>query len=177
MVGTIPKVKKEWDLSFDVKPTKEKESKSRSLVRVTTTTNDKGKDGDRIPALFLLPTRKIAACSVTDKRKNQCLISSVRIPVNKYTSVLVQQRLKNGRYVFSITINGKVQSNRATMAKGFQPKIYENAKVYSGDNFYEAPDAFMKNLDFSNYGKFPMFVYIGHSMSARNSVKPNAKYN
>ena len=53
-----------------------------------------------------------------------------------------------------MTINGKVQSNRATMAKGFEPKIYENAKVYSADNFGEAADAFMKNLEFSNYGKF-----------------------
>ena len=152
LVGTIPKVKREWDLSFDVKPM-DGTRRRASLVRVTTTDNDKGKLGDRIPAVFINRRLMIFVCSLKDSSKNSCIRSQVKLPKGKYSNVLVQQRKKNGRYVFSLTINGKAQVKRGIMKKNFVPPEYNNAKVWAADKFRDTANAYMKNLVFSNYGE------------------------
>ena len=161
MVGTIPKVKKEWDLTFDYKPMNADPKKITSIIRVTASNDNYGKDGDRIPGVFINSrSLQLTVCSVKDKSPNHC-IRTGKLVQGKYSSVRVKQRKnkKGDRYYFSIYVNGAMHKTRGVMTQKFVPKEYDNVKVWSGDKFYNPADAYIKNIVFKNFGEHPLSLY------------------
>ena len=154
VVGTVPKVGKEWSLSFDIKPLGVVPKNSASIVHLTANDKNCCDAGDRIPGVFMIRNRiQLLVCSDKDGKGNRC-IKSGKLTKGKYTSVLIQQRkTKKGRWVMTVTINGKVNKNRIVFKKDQEPKEYTNVKMYSADKWYPEANAFVKNLIFSTQGK------------------------
>uniref|UniRef100_A0A7M5V0H6 Uncharacterized protein n=1 Tax=Clytia hemisphaerica TaxID=252671 RepID=A0A7M5V0H6_9CNID len=150
IVGTIPKVNKEWSLSFDIKPLDVVKKASSSIVHLTASDKNCCAPGDRIPGVFMIRNRiELLVCSDKDGKGNRC-IKSGKLTKGKYSSVLIQQRkTKKGRYIMTVTINGKINKNRIVFSKDQEPKEYTDVKMYSADKWYQQANAFVKNLIFS----------------------------
>jgi len=115
--------------------------------------NSNGKDccteGTRIPMIKFRPSSTKLHISFAISGNGNRYFDSAAIPLNKYTTVVIQQRNQYGnKYRYSIDIDG-VEVYQIMNSK---PQEWTNAKMYLSSNFFEASNAIIKNLRFQNLG-------------------------
>ena len=71
--------------------------------------------------------------------------------MNKYTTVLIEQKKEGDKYTLTILIDGK-EFKKVDFSK--EPQEYGPSELFASDNFYNPGKAKIKNLKFINLGKF-----------------------
>ena len=154
-VADIPKITKEWSLTVDIKPTG-KTPGYTNLVHLTSTKKNCCGFGDRIPAIwFISKTSRLHICGGIN-RGNECY-NSGNLPMNKYTTVLIEQKKEGDKYTLTILIDGK-EFKKVDFKK--EPREYGPSELFASDNFYNPGKAKIKNLKFINLGIYVLILTL-----------------
>jgi hypothetical protein len=145
----------EFELWVDLTPHKVS-NKLTNILRLTSTRNDKGNVGDRIPALFFHPgtTRLEVSMGQPDHPTASYVVAKVEdaLPLQRTSRVVV--RLSGSE--LTVCVNGKEvahANNYHTKAPGVH-----NVTVWAPDNFHEAADCTMSNLLYLPLSAAPLAI-------------------
>ena len=145
LVATIPVLKKEYTVSFKIKPvTYSKEW--RSVIHLTTDQNY-GKYGERNPAVWFQDdgSGRLAIFSAINGNNNAYFVTEP-LPLNKWSSIKINQRQIKGVFYFCVDVNGK---NIHTKENN-QVADFKNVKVYAADPWYNPQNGFIKDIRIFN---------------------------
>merc|ERR1719222_102057 len=98
------------------------------------------KMGDRIPAMWIRPTKEIHVASAVSGQHSSA--ASYPVESGKWVKVEINQKLVDGKYMFEVLING--ESKRSD--ENTTPAKYDNIKVFAGDDWYPAADGKIRNI-------------------------------
>merc|ERR1711970_1141325 len=101
---------------------------------------DGGAMGDRIPAVWIMPSKEIHITSAISGNPNS--LENYAIETGKWNKIEINQKLVDEKYMFEVLING--ESKRSV--ENTTPDKYENIKVFAGDDWYPAAEGKIKNL-------------------------------
>lgn len=154
----LPRVGKQWYLSFDLKPTGIVSSWS-NILHLTIGKNIE-RFGDRIPGIWFHPGRTaIHITNAVNGNKNYIWDSKDDLALNTFFNVRVRQtwNQKLNAYELVITLNGEVVHRVVNNAAG----DFENVLFYASDPWSKAAKAVIKNLVFQNLpnGKFSLYIF------------------
>ncbi|XP_065653677.1 uncharacterized protein LOC136080664 isoform X2 [Hydra vulgaris] len=141
LIGLLPKLDKEFLVSFDVYPNKFVAG-YHSVIHLTIGSNF-GKYGDRVPGIWFnnRGDGSIYISAPISGDINKVFITNP-IKLNKWSNVKVGQVLKNSNYVYTIRLNGEVVftyiNNNA--------QSFNNVKVYASDPWHDVQDGLIRNL-------------------------------
>ena len=141
LIAVVPKLDKEFIVSFDVKPYSFA-PEWRSVIHFTTGSNI-GLYGDRVPGVWfhLSGNGGLHIAAPINGNGNQ-YFDTQPLAVMQWTNVEISQRLEESVYVYAIKLNGvKVFSEQNLQAKSF-----ENVKVFASDPWYPVQDGSIKDL-------------------------------
>merc|ERR1711953_1588592 len=98
--------------------------------------------GERIPAIYYHrnPESVFHICSTVGTNGNSCF--DYNIEFNKEYHIEFVQANKNGKFYYTVNINGEEIKNE----ENTNPQSFEDVKVFGGNNFNPASDASYKNL-------------------------------
>merc|ERR1711953_1621113 len=98
--------------------------------------------GERIPAIYYHrnPESVFHICSTVGTNGNSCF--DYNIEFNKEYHIDIVQAKKNGKFYYTVNINGEEIKN----VENTNPQSFEDVKVFGGNNFNPASDASYKNL-------------------------------
>ena len=147
LVTTLPKLTKEWKVSFDLNPAGSTPSAFSNVLHMTIGGKGLGssaKVGDRTPCIWVHKTHGVVVSSalngkaaVTKKFKDDLP------PAGQWTGIEVMQSLIEGKYMYSISIAGK----SVLKVENTKPVELTNVKVYAGSPFYTARKGLLRNLE------------------------------
>ena len=141
LVKTLPMLPKQFDISFDFKPTKWIGGWT-SLLHLTTGTN-----GVRPPGIFPLNGKIMIQVTA------QFTVWTPKLALNKWVHFRLTQRLEGKNYVYRVYMNNK--QLKAFVNK--KPQDIKNVKVYVADPWYNAQPGFVRNVRVS--GRF-LIIYF-----------------
>merc|ERR1711970_1234094 len=101
---------------------------------------DSGNMGDRIPAVWVKPSKEIHITSAISGNVNS--FENYAIETGKWNKIEINQKLVDEKYMFEVLING--ESKRSV--ENTSPDKYENIKVFAGDDWYPAAEGKIRNL-------------------------------
>ncbi|XP_065671442.1 uncharacterized protein LOC100209097 isoform X2 [Hydra vulgaris] len=145
IIAEIPKLDKEYLISFDVNPNKFVAG-WHSVIHFTTG-SDIAKYGDRVPGIWFHEDGNgglhIAAAinGITNRYFN-----TKPIKINVWSNIEISQTLKGAVYVYTIRINGEMVFSEINN----QAQYFDNVKVYASDPWYEVQDGSIRNLFLCN---------------------------
>ena len=151
---TLPILGKEWQISFELKPTSYKYTGFAQILHLTT--GGKSSDvGDRTPALWIHPNFGVLIATTNNGKPNdQKLIKSKpKPPLNKWTSVKISKVKEGSDYTFSLVING----NNYWSVKDKTPREFSNVQVFASSNWYVAQKGFIRGLQIDNMARGKSF--------------------
>ena len=130
LLATIPKLAKEWRVSFEVKPRSYQNRSSASVFHMTI--GGRGSDpsdnyGDRTPALWLHGTKGVLVSSAVNRRACFPKWISQIPPLGRWTKIEVYQILKGFRYMFEILID----EDRVFSVENEKPEIFYDVKIFA----------------------------------------------
>merc|ERR1719430_1462362 len=98
------------------------------------------KMGDRIPAVWIMPSKEIHVVSAVSGK----ISGKEKYPVEsgKWVKMEINQKLVDGKYMFEVLINGESKRSEENTT----PAKYDNIKVFAGDDWYPAADGKIRNL-------------------------------
>ena len=147
LLTTLPKMTKEWKVSFEIKPTDYSFGGYSNVLHLTIGGKGLGssaKVGDRVPAIWIHKTRGVIVSSARNGRAAYTTtIKGLFPPTGKWTAIEVSQSLVGSKYIYEISIAGKTV-NRVENRK---PAELSNVKVYAGSPWYTAAKGFLQNLE------------------------------
>lgn len=121
-----------------------------SVLRVTANDKDGGYPECRLPAFFLYPNRTRLFCQLTSTGGECQVSSSMDLPVNQETIVVV--KVING--VLSMTLSGPVTDEQSMAIPG--KNVTGPATIYSGDPYYTPFVGSLNNISFCTFaGSYP----------------------
>ena len=138
-LAEIPKLGKEWLVSFEVKPTR---YRSFGLAFQMSTGGKVGQYGDRTPAIWLHKTRGVFVSSAVNGDGNFGRYLLPPLEAGNWTKIEVGQKLQNASYVYSISIDGAERFS----VENKQPEAFENVKVWAGDPWVDTQKGAIRNL-------------------------------
>ena len=141
LLTTLPKLTKEWKVSFEVNPTNYKYTGYASLLHMTIGGN-RGQVGDRSPAIWLHKTRGVLVSSAIDGKMAYSKTVKPLPAAGEWTKIEVSQVLVGAKHVFSITIGDK----RVFSKTNSKPVELTDVKVYSGSPWYTNQKGFLQKL-------------------------------
>ena len=140
LLTTIPLLPKQFDISFDFKPTQWLGGWT-NILHMSKAGNAAW--GDRIPGIFVY-NRKIAIASAIDGSGNW-LFYTLPPTLNKWTHIRIIQRLEKDVFVYRAYMDGFLMREKVnTRAEDFH-----NVDVWLADNWYNTQPGFLKNLNIS----------------------------
>ena len=120
ILTTLPRLTKEWRVSFEVKPS-EYEGGWENLLYMTT-------GGDRSPALWLHKRGWVYICSVIDGKRSNCKQLKIRpVVAGRWTKIEVSQVQVGANHIFSLTIGDQKVLSRTNS----DPEELHDVIVYS----------------------------------------------
>ena len=120
ILTTLPRLTKEWRVSFEVMPS-EYEGGWENLLYMTT-------GGDRSPALWLHKRGWVYICSVIDGKKSNCKQLKIRpVVAGRWTKIEVSQVQVGANHIFSLTIGDQKVLSRTNS----DPEELHDVIVYS----------------------------------------------
>ena len=148
-IRVVPTLSQHWKLQFSIKPFHTKHGWTN--IMHATIGGNVGKIGDRIPAVFFNSrTTKLHICSAVSGNKNFCKNTNA-LPVNKFSSVIIQQIPKQRRYGtrsygtqyhYQIIINGKTVLDVVNK----YPQVFHKVSYYVSDPWYPPAVAIVSNF-------------------------------
>ena len=143
MIGRENILPRGWKISFDIKPTGV--TRRWSNILHATVGDNYGGYGDRIPGIwFNSKSTELRVCASLNENPNQCFPTSTPLPLNKYSTIVVQQTQNAGNrkfYNFEVFVNGKLEIYLLNK----KPRIFNNVKYYLSDPWYESAKGSVKN--------------------------------
>ena len=146
LLTTLPKMTKEWRVSFEVNPTDYSFNGYASVLHLTAGGKGVGsgaKEGDRNPAIWIHRSRGILVSTAMNGKVAYSKIIRKIPPVGEWTSIEVSQELFGSEYIYSITIADK---NVFEMINT-KPLEVDNVKVYAGSPWNTARKGFIRDLE------------------------------
>nr|XP_047144043.1 uncharacterized protein LOC100205832 isoform X2 [Hydra vulgaris] len=148
LVAAIPVLAKSYKISFDLKP----KSYSYGLHNVIqfTVGHYMSKYRNSTPALSFQEdkhnrTEFRIVTSINENPNRQVYIDE--LPLNEWTKVvIIQQRIKNNKYVFTIDLNGTNVLNE----ENNKPQKFYNVKVFVSDPLHLSHNGLIRNLNLEN---------------------------
>ncbi|XP_065641696.1 fibrillin-1 isoform X1 [Hydra vulgaris] len=141
LIGLIPKLDKEFLVSFDVYPNKFV-ADFHSVIHFTIGSNW-GRYGDRVPGIWFHDDGKgglyISAPINGNVDKG---FTTDPIQLNHWSNVKISQILKNSDYVYTIILNEKVVHSETNN----KAQSFDNVLVYASDPWHDAQDGLIRNL-------------------------------
>ena len=160
LVTTLSVLRRQFQISFDFKPTKWIGGWT-NVLHLTTGPNCCA-PGSRIPGIFTLGG-KLAMSFGIDKNGNH-VIWTPKLALNRWVHFTISQTLEGKRYIYRVYMNNKLLEKRLNHI----PRDYKNVKVFVADNWYNAQPGFIKNIHITSKqlgvtGEF--FVFLKHDIS------------
>jgi len=144
--SSLPRVGKQWYLSFDVKPTGTVGSLS-NIVHATIG-KDSERFGDRIPGVWFRPGKtELSICSAVNEKKNSCWTSKA-LPLNKFTNVRVRQVWNPKLSVYELIVELDDKVVHKVVNHGAE--IFENVLFYASNPWHTPAKAVVRHLVFQN---------------------------
>ena len=143
---TLPKLTKEWKVSFEINPTDYSFRGYASVLHMTIGGKGVGsdaKEGDRIPAIWIHKTRGVLVSTALDGRPDYMKAFKRLPPAGEWTRIEVSQSLVGSKYMYSITI---ADENVFTV-ENTKPVELSNVKVYAGSPWSTARKGSIRNLE------------------------------
>jgi len=148
LIRVIPRVHKEWYLSFDIKPENAVVNRWASILHMTTGGNH-GRVGQRIPGIwFHGKTRRLHVCNGINKNANHCFDTRYNLAPNRYSNIQVLQvfdRLAQ-KYKLKVLVNNQILAE----VWNLHPTSFQNVKMYTADPWHPAARASLRNIVFRN---------------------------
>ena len=142
LVKTLPLLPKQFQISFDFKPTKWIGGWT-NIFHFTTGANCCA-PGSRIPAIF--PLNGKLAISFAIGTNGNWYKWTPKLTLNRWVHLRLTQKLEGRNYVYRIYLNDKLLASSINR----KPQDYRNVKVFVADNWYNAQPGFLKNLRITN---------------------------
>ncbi|XP_066924530.1 lactoperoxidase-like [Clytia hemisphaerica] len=168
ILKTIPKWPKEWEVSFNIRPNRQRFNNWRSIIHFTTGAN-RNPIGSRIPAVWFRPnTHQLYIVSNINNKED--IYTSSTIPTNRFTRVEISQRKQsNGKYIYQIKING----NRVRSLENRIPTSFNNVLIYTPNKWSRSSLAQLRKFKyqgFSDVNRLPS----SNLLPASNIIQKNS---
>ena len=142
LVGPIPTLAKEYEVSFEVNPSKNPTEKANVMHMGLGGNN--ARYGDNTPSVSVVPSKDgpmLQISSAVNGNKDYQHVTAP-IPLNQWSKVKVKQNQVDGEHVYTISVNDK----EVHKVKNTQPEEFKDLKVYAGNPWTEAQPGKIKNL-------------------------------
>ena len=146
LLTTLPKMTKEWKVSFQVKPTDYSFSGYANVIHMTIGGKGLGgnaKVGDRTPIVWIHKTHGVVISSALNGKASYSKKFASFPPVGEWTSIEVSQSLVGTKYFYSISLDNK----NVLKVENKKPVELTNVKVFAGSPWYTARKGFLRNLE------------------------------
>ena len=154
LVTKLPMLTKQFQISFDFKPTKWINGWT-SILHFTTGANCCS-PGSRIPAIF--PLNQKLAISFAIGNSGNTYFWTPKLPLNKWVHFTMVQKLEGRNYVYRVYMDNKLLKTLVNKV----PRDYRNVKVFVADPWYNTQPGFIKNIDISNKpSEYAGLEYLG----------------
>ena len=164
LLTTLPKLTKQWKVSFEVNPSDFKYTGYASLLHMTIGGN-KGQVGDRSPAIWLHKTKGVIVSSTIDGKVAYSKIVKPLPTAGEWTKIEVSQVLLGANHVFSISIGDKEVFTKTNS----KPVELTDVKIYSGSPWHTNQKGFIRKLKIENEN--PNCVLAGKRFSLNHMYK------
>ena len=139
---TLPRLGKEWVISFLFYPTSYTNNRWTSILHLTTGGNI-GKYGDRTPGIFFHPSSGLSvSSSVNGKHNYYKNVKPSPAPIGQWTKIEISQLKKADKFIYKIAIDDFTFSVENT-----QPAEFTNVRVFTSDPWYAAQPGSIKDLN------------------------------
>ena len=142
LLTTLPTLGKEWEISFQFKPSNYDNSGWTNLLHLTIG-GDYTNIGDRTPAIYFIPYIGMQVATAIGANPDFYTDSSTAPPVGEWSTLTLTQLKFGASTTVSVTINGVAPSHPV---ENPTPQEFSSVKVFASDPFYPAQPGFMKNL-------------------------------
>ena len=146
LLTTLPKMTKEWKVSFQVKPTDYSFSGYANVIHLTIGGKGLGgnaKVGDRTPIVWIHKTHGVVISSALNGKASYSKKFASFPPVGEWTTIEVSQSLVGTKYFYSISLDNK----NVLKVENKKPVELTNVKVFAGSPWYTARKGFLRNLE------------------------------
>ena len=148
LLTTIPKLGKEWKISFEFLP-REFTNTNNNIIHLTSTDKDEYEThGDRIP-IILLEEQKVYVRSSINGNPDYSKIFTDVLSLNQWKRIEVGQQKINGDFIYSISIGGKELHSVVNT----QPKEFTEVKVYVSSPWFTAKPGAIRRLTIQAAGQ------------------------
>ena len=144
---TIPLLKQEWRVSFELKANKF--SGLQQILHMTRGGKGSGsgsKYGDRTPAIWTHSSKGFLISSAVNGKYSYSKYLKPLPALGIWTKIEVGQQLVGSKMVYSITIGGR----KVFSVSNSKPSEFENVKVYASSDWYSPLSGSIKNLLIQN---------------------------
>ena len=141
LLTTLPRLTKEWRVTFDVKPGKYHRGWA-SVIHMTIGGKG-GEEGDRIPGVWFHKARGILISTALNGNPSYHHFSKPLPSVGEWIQMEISQSLLfSTRYVYMINI-----ANKNVLTKtNTKPMEFTDVKVFAGSQWYPGQKGSIKNL-------------------------------
>ena len=160
LVATICLLRRQYSVSFEVKPTQFINNKWTNIIHFTIGGNG-DVYGDRTPAVWFHKTiNRLCIVAPISGNKNHAFITKALFTIGTWTTVDIIQFRSGTIYHYQIFINKTKVYDKINTT----PHEFKNVKVFAGDNWYLASHGFIRNLIIKGIrGKFVICYYLYHA--------------
>ena len=151
LLTTLPTLDKEWKVSFELKPTSYKYRGYAQVIHFTTggKGGKGGKVGDRTPALWIHKTLGVYIVTTINGKPNVGKTLRLgRPPLNKWTTVEINQVKKGSSYIFSLMMNNEV----LWKSTNTRPSQFSDVKVFAASPWFAVQAGSIKGLKIEQPG-------------------------
>ena len=146
LLTILPVLPKQYEFSFDFKPTKFVGGWS-NILHLTTG----GDEGWGIPRFFVL-NKKVAIASALDGN-GQWQVWSPVLKVNEWVHFRVTQIIERHEYVYRVYMNKQLLKTKVNK----RPEEFQLVKVWVSDNSYPASPGYVKNIQLKGNHFYTIF--------------------
>ncbi|XP_065654792.1 uncharacterized protein LOC136081406 [Hydra vulgaris] len=172
IIAELPKLDKEYLVSFDIYP-KKFVAGWHSVIHFSIGSNF-GHYGDRVPGIwFHADGRGGLYISAPINGNIDRVFATNPLELNQWSNVEISQFLRNSVYVYTIRLNGEVVFSE----NNSQVQSFDNVKVYASDPWYEVQDSLIRNLfiinGISNNELQPVIILPAEFINHKNELVIN----
>ncbi|XP_047137853.1 uncharacterized protein LOC100198704 isoform X2 [Hydra vulgaris] len=141
LLAVIPKLDKEYFVSFDVKPNSFSAG-YKNIIHFTIG-SDVTRYGDRVPGVWSHHSGNggLHIAAAINGNVNR-YFDTAPIALKQWTNVEIRQHLEGNAYIYTIKLNGEIVFTE----KNNDARSFEDVKVYASDPWYPVQDGFIKNF-------------------------------
>ena len=147
MLGTLPKLGKQWRLSFDVKSPETIPSGWSNLIHAEAVTGDCCTIGQRIPAVWFNSDHGTQLTVDSAVNSNgQRNVRTLSISKDIWSTVEIKQQRDNAKYFYSVTVD----ETEIISEENLYPLEFYNVTIFASDNYSKPSGASIRNLIYEN---------------------------